>query len=95
MGFGEIGRNFPVVNKPSEVRQCSGKGGDKTDFRLKYRLIRKDEFHGTQPQSDLEEQLTALASAKGLSVDAFIQQVVNEKSAVASPRRLSPDEWAR
>lgn len=49
---------------------------------------------GINLRTDLEERLTTLASANGLSVDAFIQQVIDEKSAVTSPRRLSPDEWA-
>lgn len=49
---------------------------------------------GINLRPDLAEQLTNLASAKGLSVDAFIQQIIDEKSAVTSPSRLSPEEWA-
>lgn len=49
---------------------------------------------GLTVRREIEERLRTLAKARGVSVDAFLQQVVDEKSALMGPQRLSPDEWA-
>ncbi len=49
---------------------------------------------GLTVRPDIEQRLRMLATSKGVSIDAFLQQVIEEKSAVTLPRRLSCDEWA-
>ncbi len=44
---------------------------------------------------DLEERLKGLAATDGLSVDAFLQRVVEERAGGAAPSRLSAEEWSR
>jgi len=44
---------------------------------------------------DIEARLIALAQASGVSVEDFLQHVVEEKSGNAQTRRLSADEWAQ
>jgi len=44
---------------------------------------------------DLEELLQRLAAAAGLSVDAFLQQLAEQRASVAGPPRLSAEEWSR
>jgi hypothetical protein len=44
---------------------------------------------------DIEERLLSLASANGVSLEAFLQQVVEEKDGSATKPRLSSDEWSR
>ena len=43
---------------------------------------------------DIEERLLSLASANGVSLEAFLQQVVEEKDGSATRPRLSSDEWS-
>lgn len=44
---------------------------------------------------EIEKRLRTLAIARGISVDAFLQQVIEEKSGSARQARLSADEWTR
>lgn len=45
---------------------------------------------------ETEQRLRALAEANGLSVEDYLQQVVEEKAGIANPPlRLSAEEWAR
>ena len=43
---------------------------------------------------DVEARLRALASANGVSLEAFLQQIADEKGP-SSAQRLSADEWAQ
>lgn len=43
---------------------------------------------------DVEARLRALANANGVSLEAFLQQIADQKSP-SSAKRLSPDEWAQ
>ena len=42
---------------------------------------------------DVEARLRALANAHGVSLEAFLQQIADQKSSSA-PQRASADEWA-
>ena len=42
---------------------------------------------------DIEARLVALARDNGVSVEAFLRHVVEEKSRSAPGRRLSPEDW--
>jgi hypothetical protein len=44
---------------------------------------------------DLEDRLQGLAAAAGLSLEAFLQRVVEERTGGAAPSRLSAEEWSR
>jgi hypothetical protein len=43
---------------------------------------------------DLEARLIARAQASGLSVEDFLQQVLEERSGVGRMQRLGAEEWA-
>jgi hypothetical protein len=44
---------------------------------------------------DIEERLRGLATASGISPEAFLQQLVEEKAGSAAHSRLSAEEWSR
>lgn len=41
---------------------------------------------------DIEARLNALAQASGVSIEEFLQHVVEERSAMLT-KRMPPDEW--
>lgn len=43
---------------------------------------------------DVEARLVALARDSGVSVEAFLQHVIEEKSGMVARRRLSAKEWS-
>jgi hypothetical protein len=44
---------------------------------------------------DTEQRLRSLAEANGLSVEDYLQQIVEEKAGISNPPiRLSAEEWA-
>jgi hypothetical protein len=44
---------------------------------------------------ELETRLASLAEAKGTSIEAFLRDIVDEKSGQASMRLVDPEEWAK
>jgi hypothetical protein len=42
---------------------------------------------------DIEARLIALAQASGVSVEAFLQHILEERSGFSRAQRLSPQEW--
>ena len=42
---------------------------------------------------DIEERLRVLADARGVSIDSFLEHVVEEKGGAAATPRLSAEEW--
>jgi hypothetical protein len=44
---------------------------------------------------DFEQRLRALADANGVSVEDYLRRVVEEKTGIAEPARLSVQEWFR
>jgi hypothetical protein len=43
---------------------------------------------------DTEARLIALAEANGVSLETFLQDIMEERSGFSRVRRLSPQEWA-
>jgi len=43
---------------------------------------------------DLEERLLSLAAANGVSLETFLQRVLEEKAGGASRSRLNAEEWS-
>lgn len=43
---------------------------------------------------EIEARLVALAHDNGVSVEAFLRQVLEEKSRAIPGKRLSPEEWS-
>lgn len=43
---------------------------------------------------DLEERLQGLAAADGVSLEAFLQHLVEERAGVGARSRLSAGEWS-
>ena len=44
---------------------------------------------------DIEERLRDLATVSGISLEAFLQQFVEERPGNAAQPRLSAEEWSR
>lgn len=43
---------------------------------------------------DLEKRLQGLAAADGVSLEAFLQHLVDERAGAAARSRLSAEEWS-
>jgi hypothetical protein len=46
-------------------------------------------------RADIEERLQMLAKARGVSLDAFLERIVEEEAGIAESSRLGAEEWGR